>query len=399
VKRTAVAVALLLLLWGSEAALVQPAFADPQDPLAGSRILGAKGCVKCHAVAGVGGQGAPDLGRVPRPRSFPEFASAMWNHLLPDMAERIRRLGITRAHLNPREAGDLIGFLWSVNYFDRIGNVEIGRRLFSEKKCVACHQVGGSGGVVGPNLDHLTHHGSWIFVASAMWNHGPAMAQAMRARGIQRPTFTESELLDLVAFLKSASPLPSEGPAHVLPGSAEEGQKLFVEKSCVECHGPGGRGGPLGPVLAERRVPRSFTRFAAVLWNKEPAMIEAMRRRGISLPHLRADEMADLVAHLDALRYFALPGDARNGWSVLADKGCLNCHSVSVRDRQTPRNIAWVTGLDSQAVVLSALWNHLLVSEQVGGHKEAWPRFRSDEMADLLALLRSLQTAPRGFDR
>ena len=98
-----------LLLWGSQAAFAQSLFSPTQDPLAGSRVFGTKGCVKCHAVNGVGGKVAPDLGRIPRPRSFYELAAEMWNHL-PKMGERMRELGIVRPQLDPRETGDLIAF-------------------------------------------------------------------------------------------------------------------------------------------------------------------------------------------------------------------------------------------------------------------------------------------------
>jgi cytochrome c1 len=48
--------------------------------------------------------------------------------------------------------------------------------------------------------------GAPITVAAAMWNHGPAMAEAMHARGIERPSLTASELRDLVAYLRAAAP-------------------------------------------------------------------------------------------------------------------------------------------------------------------------------------------------
>ena len=154
-RRVAVA---YLLLCAPGAALAQPLFSPSQDPVAGSRVFGAKGCVKCHSVNGVGGKIGPDLGRIPRPRSFYDLTAAMWNHL-PEMAERMRKFGIARPYLDPRETGDLIAFLYTLNYFDPPGNVQAGRGLFAEKKCVVCHQVGGTGGVVGPNLDGLARFG------------------------------------------------------------------------------------------------------------------------------------------------------------------------------------------------------------------------------------------------
>ncbi len=143
-----------LLLCAPGAALAQPLFSPSQDPVSGSRVFGAKGCGKCHSVNGVGGKIGPDLGSIPRPRSFYDLASAMWNHL-PEMAKHMRQFGIARPYLDARETGDLIAFLYTLNYFDPPGNVQAGGRLFAEKKCVVCHQVGGTGGGVGPNPEEM----------------------------------------------------------------------------------------------------------------------------------------------------------------------------------------------------------------------------------------------------
>jgi len=381
---------MLLGLLAIEPASAQSLFGPAQDPVAGSRIFGAKGCVKCHAVNGVGGRIGPDLGRISKPRSFYDLAAAMWNHL-PRMADRMRQLGIARPYLDPRETGDLIAFLFTLDYFDPPGNITAGKRLFSEKKCVVCHQVAGVGGVVGPNLDFLKQYGSPIFVAATMWNHGPAMADAMRARKIERPTFKDSQLGDLIAYIRSASPLSVEGPLYVLPGRADEGRRLFSEKRCVECHAIGGRGGRVGPDLAERGLHRSLTQFAAAMWNKAPAMMEAMKARGISLPQLRADEMADLVAYLYSVQYFAQPGDLGKGREALSGKGCLGCHSLSGQGGKSASDLARVKRLDSPPAVISALWNHsFIMQERTERQGVRWAELSSEEMANLVAFLQSL---------
>jgi cytochrome c551/c552 len=370
-------------------AVAQPVFGPAQDPLAGARVFGAKGCVKCHAVNGAGGKVGPDLGRIARPRSFYDLTTAMWNHL-PQMAARMGQLGIARPQLDAQEAADLIAFLYTLNYFDPPGNAEAGRKLFSAKRCVVCHQVEGTGGVVGPNLDHLRQFGSPIFVATALWNHGPAMMAAMQARSIERPSFTGAELRDLIAFLAPATGALAEGPAYVLPGRAAEGRQLFASKRCIECHSVGGQGGRVGPDLAERGVRRSLLEFAAAMWNKAPGMLTAMKGRGITTPQLRPEEMADLVAYLYALRYFAEPGNVRNGWVLASSKGCLNCHAVSGERGKPASDLTRARGLESPASVMAALWNHAVVTPPTpGGGKAPWPEFRPEEMVDLVALLQS----------
>jgi len=388
------AVAFALSLVVLDGAWAQPVFSPSQDPLAGSRVFGSKGCVKCHSINGVGGKVGPDLARNIKPRSFYDVATAMWNHL-PRMADRMKQLGITRPELTAREAGDLVGFLYTLNYFDPPGNQATGKRLFTEKKCVVCHQVGGSGGVVGPNLDSLKQFGSPIYVASAMWNHGPAMAEEMKARGIERPTFTAPELRDLIAYLAPATAGPPEGPLYVLPGRAELGRDLFVEKKCVQCHSVGGAGGKVGPDLVALSVRRSPIEFATAIWNKAPAMLKAMTDRGITLPQLRPEEMADLVAYLYSVRYFASGGSVPKGWVVATNKGCLNCHGVSGERGKPASDLTKAKALDSSAAVLAALWNHTLVTPVVAGKKLDWPMLNPGEMADLVTLLESLSQSKK----
>ena len=376
-----------------DAVSAQSVMNPSQDPLAGSRVFGSKGCVKCHSVNGVGGKVAPDLARTMRPRSFVDLATAMWNHI-PNMTDRMKQLGIARPQLDSKEAGDLVGFLYTLNYFDPPGNTDAGKRLFSEKRCIVCHTVRGAGGVVGPNLDHLQQFRSPIFVASAMWNHGPQMAEKMKERGIARPTFTAKELQDLIAYLAPATGGPEEGPLYVLPGRAESGRQLFAEKRCVECHAVGGAGGRVGPDLVERGVRQSPTEFAATIWNKAPAMAAAMQSRGISLPQLTPEQMADIVAYLYSVRYFA-SGRVQQGYAVASQKGCLNCHALRGERGKTASDLTKAKGLDSPPAVLAALWNHTLVTPTVSGKKLDWPGFTPQEMADLIAMLQSVSQAQR----
>jgi mono/diheme cytochrome c family protein len=381
----AVVVVVALVAWPLAPAVAQaPA---GQDPFAGSRVFGAKGCVKCHAVGGAGGKIGPDLGRLERPRSFYDLASAMWNHL-PRMASRMQELGIVRPRLDGDEAANLIAFLYTLNYFEPAGNVAAGRELFSRKRCVVCHQVDGSGGVVGPNLDFLKQSGSPIFVAAAMWNHGPQMTELMSARGIVRPAFAGEELRDLLAYL-TATPGPREGPLYVLAGRPDTGRLLFAQKRCVECHGTTA-GARVAPELASRGVRRTPLEFAALMWNKAPAMLAAMRARGITIPTLRPEEMADIVAYLQSAGYFAEPGNVQRGWKLTNDKGCLACHAVYGERGKPAGDLTKARGLESPAGVLAALWNHALATAPApGGERRPWPELQPGEMADLVALLRS----------
>ena len=388
------AAVIALLLVPLDTAWAQSALSAGQNPLAGSRVFADKGCVGCHSINGVGGKIGPDLAKSTRPHSFFDVATALWNHL-PRMSDRMAQAGIARPRLDAREAADLIGFLYTLNYFDPPGNAAAGRRLFTEKKCVVCHQVAGSGGTVGPKLDALKSFASPLYAAAAMWNHGPSMADAMKAQGVERPTFTAKELRDLIAFLTPATAGPTEGPVYVLPGRPELGRGLFVEKKCILCHSLGGVGGKIGPDLVAAGARRSPLEFAATIWNKAPAMMQAMTAQGITLPQVAPEEMADLVAYLYSLRYFASGGSVPRGWVVATNKGCLNCHGVSGERGKPASDLTRAKGLDSSAAVVAALWNHTLVTATVAGKKVPWPIFKPDEMADLVTLLQGIQPRTR----
>ena len=150
-----------------------------QNAMAGAQVFGSEGCVKCHAINGLGGTEGPDLASFPRARTFYDLAAAMWNHR-PSMVQRMREFGIEQPHLTARETGDLIAFLYTLDYFDPAGDGGKGEELFAEKHCIICHQVGGVGGVVGPDLASRGQFVAPIQVAAAMWNHGPAMSEAMQ---------------------------------------------------------------------------------------------------------------------------------------------------------------------------------------------------------------------------
>lgn len=380
--------------------LVPPKLATAQVPtgqtqsvLAGSRVFGTRGCSACHAINGLGGQLGPDLASSERPKSFYGFAAAMWNHL-PEMVTQMRAMGIDRPRLTPWETGDLIAFLLWLDYFDPPGDTATGRELFSEKSCIVCHQVGRIGGVAGPSLDFLNQYGSPIQIATALWNHGPSMSAAMSERGIRRPTFSSSELVDLIAFLKSASRRLPEGSMYGLPGSAEEGRRLFEERSCKECHSIEGEGGKVGPDLSNLTSERSLVDFAAAMWNKAPAMSAAMRQAGVTVPQLGAGEMADLLAYLYLVRYSTEAGNSDRGPQLMRGKGCLACHSVSGGGGDTAIDLTQARGLTSQAGVIAALWNHVLISDEPAPGTVTWPTITAEEMAGLAAYLQTIGRVP-----
>ena len=348
-----------------------------QNAVAGAQVFGSRGCVECHSVRGLGGRGGPDLAEVAAGRSLSELAATMWNHV-PRMAARMEERGISPVRVLPREAANLFAFLYTLDYFDPPGDASEGRTLFLDKQCVMCHQVAGVGGVVGPSLDFLGGYRSPIPVAAAMWNHGPAMAAEMRARGVTRPTFSGRQLRDLIAYLESASGVPPDESTYVMPGHAGAGRALFAAKGCAGCHGPQGRGG-VGPALAGRRSLGGLIDFAAAMWNKAPAMTREMTARGVAVPQLSASEKADIVAYLYATGYFAEAGSAESGRQLAAAEACTSCHRVDgAASALEPGRYA------TSSQVIAALINHVAVP---GVGNRDWAVLTGAEVGHLISYL------------
>ncbi|HEX3177964.1 MAG TPA: c-type cytochrome [Methylomirabilota bacterium] len=367
----------------------QPILSPGHDAIAGAELFSEKGCAGCHAVDSKGGGSGPNLSRTSRPRSFYDLAAALWNHA-PQMAAASRRAGAPRPRLTAREAGNIAAYLFTLDYFDPRGDADAGGRLFAAKGCAACHEIGGSGGRVGPKLDSLKPYASPIALAATMWNHGPAMAKAMAAKGIERPSFTGRELIDVIAYINRASPTLPSGPIWVIPGRIVEGGKAFAEQGCVQCHRPSAAGGSKNIDLAERGAHKSLTEFAAAMWNKAPAMTDAMSKRSIPVPRLTPQGMADIVAYLYSVRYFAGAGDPRNGVILAQQKGCFECHGLYGERGKPASDLAAARGIDTAAGVLASLWNHTFVDDPRRARDAQARALTGPEMGDLIAYLRSL---------
>lgn len=399
-KRSAagVAIGLLLLLaatsglaWAQQP-LPQP-FAPDWGMFAGGKVFAEKGCGKCHALRGFGGKVGPDLGRIETGKSFFELGAAIWNHL-PRMGAKMREVGIQRPTLTASELSNLIAFLFTVQYYDELGDAKSGETLFAAKGCVQCHEVGGKGGRVGPGLDFLKRANSPVLVAAAMWNHGPEMAEAMKAKGIERPTFLAKELVDVIAYVVQAAKDGGGETAQVIPGTPERGQKLFSEKRCVVCHAVGGKGGKVGPDLGRRGHHLSLTQFAGLMWNHGPAMWAVMRERKIQVPRLTGQEMADILAYLYVSHYFDQAASGARGQQLVETKGCLGCHSVRGKGGKVGADYATSKVVTSLAGVLAGMWNHARFMEAQAQKQEIpWPVLTGQELADIATYLVSVSKA------
>ena len=178
----------------------KPTYLHPADPEAGGKLFRDKGCATCHGSGKVVGR-APDLRSRTLPRTLGQFAADMWNHA-PAMRASMQAQKISRPQFTNKEMADLLAYLFAERYFEPSGNAARGERLFTDKGCNDCHRTGG----MGPDLSRGSV--SPIHMATALWNHGPVMFQAMQQNKVPWPRFQPGELNDLIEYL-SRKPAPS----------------------------------------------------------------------------------------------------------------------------------------------------------------------------------------------
>ena len=261
-----------------------------------------------------------------------------------------------------------------------------GRLVFEEKGCIRCHALGGYGGTVGPDFAEEHFFGSSAELASALWNHIPEMNRKYRQRGIERPTLTESEMLNLMGFLYYLRYLGE-------PGSALTGGRLLEEKGCLSCHDPASTGSSVGPSFTDLEHEVSPVNLVQAMWNHVPAMQEEAYELGMAYPVLGDDDINDISAYLQiasaqGTRIRMSTGDPNEGRQTFDAKHCTACHTVDGSDDKVGPDFL-ATDLERSVTQIAGLmWNHgPLMREYMATEKVEWPEFSGNEMADLIAYL------------
>src|SRR3972149_1321769 len=112
-------------------------------------------------------------------------------------------------------------------------------------------------------------------------------------------------------------------------GDPAKGAKVFGNKGCAQCHALGGEGGKVGPDLLRKQFHGTLLQLAGALWNHWPQMAEKMEQKRLSWPQFTQSEMADVISYIYYLRYLDVEGDMAQGKRLIAEKGCLKCHSLA----------------------------------------------------------------------
>ncbi len=356
------------------------------NPVSGRNVFINRGCIKCHSVRGYGGKIGPDLSRIGMGKSFLQIAGSLWNHA-SGMSNMMQLRGVARPSLTPEEMSNLIFYLYYLNYDER-GDVIAGRNLFSQKGCINCHSVRGTGSRVGPPLDNYQKYSEPLSVAQAMWNHSPRMTAKMAELGINSPEFKTKEMGNLLAFISTPAARQIPNRKSVLTGDPSSGRRLFAQKGCARCHSINGRRGAEGPDLASDRSYQSITDVAGAMWNHRLQMSSKMQQAGIARPTFSGNEMADIIAYIYLARYTDKRGDAARGERLFVEKGCAECHSLGQGQKVGP-DLSASGALSSPASLMAAMWNHAPEMERVAQERGlSWPKLEGDEMRDMVEYIK-----------
>ena len=260
-----------------------------------------------------------------------------------------------------------------------VGHAERGAELFKSQKCVTCHSVKGQGGGLAPDLGKLGGKG-WTpeAMAALMWNHAPAMWQAMDKAGVAAPKISHGDAADLFAYFYAAR-------AFEKPGDAGRGRALFAGKGCAECHSlAAGSKGNAPSVLSWESV-NDPIEMARQMWNHAPKMRAAMEAKKMKVPTITGAEMNDMVVYLSSLPPLRglppkfSPASPETGEMLLEVKGCKTCHTG---DKALDRRPVFTSSADFAA----AMWNH-------AGQMKQDTQLRSEEMKRIAGYVWSLQVS------
>lgn len=359
----------------------------PDNPLQGRVLFESRNCLKCHGIAGAAPGIGPDLGQGAFRGSFLDLGAALWNHV-PAMSLEVERAKLSWPELTPKEAVDLLSFLYFIDYLGHPGDATAGQRVFRRQGCVSCHAIDGQGGKLGPDLGRLQRFASPLVVAQQIWNHGPRMLANIQRRGMAPPQFEAGDLADLSAFLRQRADRTPKAGVLLAPGNPNHGRVVFHAKGCSSCHGEYARGGE-GPDLTRSTLPRSAEALAGTMWNHALEMHGLMVKRGIGWPTFTTEELADLLAFVYYLPFSDPPGNPTRGAAVFEERSCSNCHAPEAKGEHAGPDLIGGTAGSSPETLVAAMWSHApFMAEAILAEGRPWPELNGQQLRDLLAFLK-----------
>ncbi len=180
----------------------------------GKRVWHKYNCNDCHTILGIGGYYSPDVTKTYSTRGETWLKAFLKNPETPDP----KRRKMPNQNLSDDEINKLIAFFKWVDAIDtnewpprpitvakttgvplqETALVVMGKNLYNQNRCDLCHQIGGRGGIIGPDLSKVGNKYDPQWLAKQIKDpksHNPIT---------QMPAFpqlTDDEIQALVSFL------------------------------------------------------------------------------------------------------------------------------------------------------------------------------------------------------
>ncbi len=186
-------------------------YLQPPNPDNGRRLFVQRQCARCHGPQGRGTAAGPNLRAATERLRVAQIAGQLWNHA-SQMASAMQAGGMTFPRFRGTELADLISFLYYLRFYETAGDLRVGEQLFVTKGCAACHPTGGDT-AAGPDLSQSEVLRTPLGLATAMWDHAPAMYAQIRSADVEWPRFEGDEMRDLSVYLRTLASGGREGTA------------------------------------------------------------------------------------------------------------------------------------------------------------------------------------------
>jgi len=227
-----------------------------------------------------------------------------------------------------------------------------GAQVFQAQHCIECHALNGVGATIGPDLGRIVDRGfTPDMLAGTMWNHAPAMWNAMTGRNIQVAPMDEQAAADLFAFFYSTRFFEE-------PGDAGRGKQLFNSLSCSGCHGITESKVAAAKPVSQWTSSGDPIAMIEVMWNHAANMRDEMARQKIKWPRLSGQDVSDVLVYVRGLPsapkssgVFQTTSDA-DAQALFTQKSCIVCHNLA--DQFLAKNLRGQTLTDFAA----DMWNH-----------------------------------------
>jgi mono/diheme cytochrome c family protein len=204
-------------------------------------------------------------------------------------------------------------------------------------------------------------------------------------------------LLLLLAYPGRMLFAQTQEKVYAIWGDPKDGRKVYAEKGCGKCHAINGVGPTIGPDLGRwsSHQPQTVTQIAGVMWNHAPEMQRAAKEKGVRWKSFQKSEMRDLIAFIYFLRLLDQPGNVRRGERLFNDKRCAACHAIAGRGSKIASDLSQWKHYGSPILWAEIMWQHAIeMQEKMQEMQLKWPKFKDNEILDLIAFIQS-QTAKK----